>query len=62
MCIRDRARGARYLVMEEKEIREIRPDLTALVEPNAPKLPPGVILRKRIDAGGRSVFIYEFVR
>ena len=56
------ARGARYLVMEEKEIREIRPDLTALVEPNAPNLPPGVILRERIDAGGRSVFIYEFVR
>lgn len=56
------ARGARYLVVDEKEIREIRPDLAALVEPNAPNLPPGVILRKRIDAGGRSVFIYEFVR
>ena len=56
------ARGARYLVVEEKEIREIRPDLAALVEPNAPNLPPGVILRERIDAGGRSVFVYEFVR
>lgn len=56
------ARGARYLVVEEKEIREIRPDLAALVEPNAPNLPPGVILRERINAGGRSVFVYEFVR
>lgn len=55
------ARGARYLVVDEKEIREIRPDLAALVEPNAPNLPPGVILRERIDAGGRSVFVYEFV-
>lgn len=51
-----------YLVVEEKEIREIRPDLAALVEPNAPNLPPGVILRERINAGGRSVFVYEFVR
>ena len=55
------ARGARYLVVEEKEIREIRLDLTALVEPNA-ATPPGVILRERIDAGGRSVFVYEFAQ
>jgi hypothetical protein len=55
-----RNRGARYLVVDEAEIREIRPHLVALVEPDAGQPLPGVMFLARLSESGHTTFIYEF--
>ena len=51
--------GARYLVVDDGEIRDIRPPLMALVEPGGAAL-PGVKLLARLPGRPRTTYIYEF--
>jgi hypothetical protein len=51
--------GARLLVVEDGEIRDIRPSLMALVEPDGTAL-PGVKLLARLPGRPYTTYIYEF--
>jgi hypothetical protein len=51
--------GARYLVVDDGEIRDIRPPLMALIEPDGAPL-PGVKLLARLPGRPRTTYIYEF--
>lgn len=53
------ARGGRYLVVDDKEIKEIRPDLEALLDPDHSQLLPGLSLVQRLDGPPRTTWIYE---
>jgi hypothetical protein len=55
-----KARGARYLVVDDKEIREVRPYLAPLLEDNGAPLPEGLAPVSRLERDGRTVLIYEF--
>ena len=56
------ARGARYLVVDDKEIQEVRPQLAPVFGANDGLLPPGLVFRERLESGGRTVLIYEFTQ
>ena len=51
--------GARYLVVDDGEIRDVRPQLMTLVEPGGMTL-PGVKLLARLPGRPRTTTIYEF--
>lgn len=52
------ARGARYLVIEDKEIQEIRPDLAALLAADNSQPLPGLDLVERLAGKPRVTLIY----
>jgi hypothetical protein len=53
-----RARGARYLVVDDKEIHSIRPDLAPLLDPAAAGSLPGLTPLARLSGGGRTTLIF----
>jgi hypothetical protein len=55
------ARGARYLVVNDWEIQEVRPYLAPLLTPADGILPPEIALRHQIETNGRTVWIFEFI-
>ena len=54
------AHGARYLVVNNWEIEEVRPFLAPLLTPEDGQLPPDLVFRHRVEKNGRRVLIYEF--
>ena len=55
-----RAHEARYLVVDDWEIRNIRPQLMPLLEPVAVEPLPGLRLVQRLEGNGRVLWIYQF--
>jgi 4-amino-4-deoxy-L-arabinose transferase-like glycosyltransferase len=53
-----RDRGARYVVIDDKEIRTIRPALAPLLDPEAAEPLPGLTPLARLAAGGRTTLIF----
>ena len=53
-----RARGARYLVIDDKEIKTIRPELAPLLESGATEPLPGLTPLAQLQGGGRTTLIF----
>jgi hypothetical protein len=53
-----RARGAEYVILDDKEIRSIRPDLAPVLDTTSAEPLPGVTPLARLDAGGRTMLIF----
>lgn len=54
------ARGAHFLVVDDKEILEIRPQQASLLATSAGGLPAGITLVDRLERAGRTILIFEF--
>ena len=54
------ARGAAYLVVEDREIQEIRPQHSILLESSDPHPLPGLTLIARLPGPGRTTLVYAF--
>ncbi len=55
------ARGARYLLVDDKEITAIRPQLAALLDTRNPRPMPGVKLLAQLPGQGQTTLVFEFV-
>ncbi len=55
-----RARGAAYVVVDDREIHSVRPDLEALLDPTAGQPLPGLTPLVRLAGGGHTLLVFTF--